>query len=92
METESSLPSSQQPANCPCTAVVPNLRLPPKEGLRGSAIWLRQSCMEKSIIMKKSTFLSKFKQNDWQNVITEAVFINFKHVMYHMLSISKVFI
>jgi hypothetical protein len=37
--------------------------------------------MEKSMIMKKkSKFVSKFKQNDGENVIIESVFINFKHI------------
>ena len=35
--------------------------------------------MENSILMKKSKYLSKFKQNDGENVITESVFITFKH-------------
>jgi hypothetical protein len=35
--------------------------------------------MESSINMKKSIFVSKFKQNDRENVIIEFVFINFKY-------------
>jgi hypothetical protein len=36
--------------------------------------------MQNSIIMKKkSKFISKFKQNDQENVINEYVFIDFKH-------------
>jgi hypothetical protein len=35
--------------------------------------------MENSISVKKSKFLSKFKQNDRENVTIESVSINFKH-------------
>ena len=37
--------------------------------------------MENSIIMKKkSKFLSKFKQNDGENIVIESVFIKFKNI------------
>jgi hypothetical protein len=64
--------------------------------------------MENWIIMKKSKFVSKFKQNDRENVIIESVFIIFKrtgpvtkfltllvcsfYVPSHMFSISQVFV
>ena len=60
--------------------MVTNLRSRSKAGSRGSDVGSRESFMENSIIMKKkSKFVSKFKQNDGENVIIESVFINFKH-------------
>lgn len=35
--------------------------------------------MENSIIMKNIKIVSKFKENNRENVIIESVFINFKH-------------
>jgi len=51
----------------------------PNEGRRGSDVGSRDSFVQNSIIMgEKSKFVSKFAQNDRENVIIESVFINFK--------------
>ena len=59
------------------TSVVPTSGRDPNQGrgVGGSDVGSREGFMDNSIIMKKSKFVSKFKQNDRENVITES----FKH-------------
>jgi hypothetical protein len=51
----------------------------PNQGLRGSEVGSRDGLMQNAVIMKKIKFVSKFKQNYRENVITGSVYINFKH-------------
>ena len=60
--------------NVKCVKVVPKLRSLPPSGSR-------DGFMENSIIMNKSKFVSKFKQNYREKVIIGSVLINFKHTV-----------
>ena len=51
----------------------------PNQGPGASDVGSREGFLENSIIIKKITILSKFKQNDRENLVIESVFINFKH-------------
>jgi hypothetical protein len=60
----------------PCKTVVPNVRSRPKSGSRGVSRRVARGFYGELDNYEKK-LISQFKQNDWENVITESVFINF---------------